>query len=189
MTKSELRKRNLALRREIKGTELELYSLQLSDWFFMAEPLIGIRLIHIFLPIQRNSEPDTWVIINRLKREYPHIGIVIPKIESDGEINSYLLEDPGALVENSWGIPEPTMGEVVRPEFIDLVLVPLLAFDLQGNRVGYGKGYYDRFLSNCRNSCRRVGLSLLPPEPVILDVNPHDVLLNSCITPTAYFAF
>ena len=87
------------------------------------------------------------------------------------------------LIENRWGIREPVSGEVLGPEQIDLVIVPLLCFDASGHRVGYGRGMYDRFLAGCRADCLKVGLSYFPPVAAIDDVSETDIGLDVCITP------
>ena len=66
---------------------------------------------------------------------------------------------------------------------------PLLAFDEQGHRVGYGKGFYDKLLSKCKPDCKRIGLSLLEPTSKIDDINPHDGILHACITPSKTWDF
>ena len=90
---------------------------------------------------------------------------------------------------NQYGIPEPVGGKEIMPEELDLVFVPLLGFDLQGNRVGYGKGYYDRFLSKCKDDVIKVGLSFLSPIDCIEDVDFFDKKLDFCITPERVYAF
>jgi 5-formyltetrahydrofolate cyclo-ligase len=93
------------------------------------------------------------------------------------------------LEKNGWGISEPKQGVPTPSEKIDLVIVPLLAFDKQGHRVGYGKGFYDRFLKECRPDCQKVGLSMFDPENQSIETNEHDVLLSLCITPTKEYKF
>jgi 5-formyltetrahydrofolate cyclo-ligase len=114
----------------------------------------------------------------------------------------YPLMQPGSLYlkavavdehtrwrENNWGIQEPANGSEVDPQLIDFVFVPLLAFDSLGYRVGYGKGYYDRFLSLCRPNCLKVGLSWFGPVERISDTDAFDIPLNYCVTPHALYAF
>lgn len=105
------------------------------------------------------------------------------------QLINYFLEDGNQIKENQWNIPEPQFGEITAAEKIDLVIVPLLAFDLKGNRVGYGKGYYDRFLKQCRPDCKKVGLSFFEPVQKIIDVDDYDVKLTQCITPEKSFVF
>ena len=70
-----------------------------------------------------------------------------------------------------------------------MVFVPLLAYDKQGNRVGYGKGFYDNFLSKCKPETIKIGLSFFPPEDKIDDVFESDVKLNFCVTDSQIFEF
>lgn len=79
-------------------------------------------------------------------------------------------------------MPTPT-------EKIDMVLVPLLAFDKMGNRVGYGKGFYDRFLAECKISCKRIGISFFDPIEKIEEVDGNDISLTDCLTPSQLFNF
>nr|MCU0396414.1 5-formyltetrahydrofolate cyclo-ligase [Chitinophagaceae bacterium] len=90
---------------------------------------------------------------------------------------------------SSFGVEEPLTGKPVDPGMIDLVFVPLLAFDKKGYRVGYGKGYYDRFLKRCRPDVMTLGLSLFPPVEAIGDLHTNDVPLKYCITPHKIYAF
>ncbi len=72
---------------------------------------------------------------------------------------------------------------------IDWVLVPLLAFDRRGHRVGYGKGFYDRFLAGCRSDARKIGLSLFAPVVAIDDIGSQDVALDAVVTPDRVWTF
>jgi 5-formyltetrahydrofolate cyclo-ligase len=104
-------------------------------------------------------------------------------------MESFYFEDFHQLKKNSWGILEPRQGVPAPPEKVDLVIVPLLAFDKLGHRVGYGKGFYDRFLKDCRSDCKKIGLSFFSPEEKIDDANPFDVPLHLALTPKEVFQF
>lgn len=93
------------------------------------------------------------------------------------------------FITNSYGIPEPTQGNEISPELIDMVIIPLLYFDKSGNRVGYGKGYYDRFLKKCRKDCLKIGFSYFSPTEPIEDINKFDVPLDYGICPDAIYEF
>ena len=99
------------------------------------------------------------------------------------------FDDEVELVHNAFGIAEPSAGKIVEPDEIDLVLVPLLAFDKHGYRVGYGKGYYDKFLSQCRKDVIKIGLSFFEPVDEIDDINQFDISLNYCVTPQQVYEF
>lgn len=104
-------------------------------------------------------------------------------------MENYYFEGLHQLQTNRWGIPEPQEGVPTPTEKIDLVLIPLLIFDLSGHRVGYGKGFYDRFLTSVRSDCKKVGLSLYEPVKEIEDTTSGDILMNNCVTPGGFFSF
>ncbi len=146
--------------------------------------------VHLFLPIAGNKEPDTYAIANWLRQQYPGMRLVLPKTERTSHRMSHLVWDAETmLVPNHWGIPEPEAGIAVRPHDIDAVFLPLLAFDEYGHRVGYGKGFYDRFLAECRPTTKKIGLSLFEAVETIADVSTHDVAMDQCITPTRIWTF
>lgn len=187
--KKALRHHYLQLRLSLSESEWAQGSQRICDLFFIHTDLTFVKAIHIFLPLKKKSEPDTWLIIDRLKREFPHIKIAVPKIDSStGTIRSYLFVGMNQLKQNQWGIDEPEFGEEIYPEEFDLIIVPLLAFDKSGHRVGYGKGYYDRFLSKCRPDAKRIGLSFFKPTDNI-DAEEHDLQLTSVITTAEIFTF
>lgn len=136
-----------------------------------------------------NREPDTWLIIERLRREFPHIRLSIPRINPKNDVlENFYFEGLHQLEENNWGIKQPKQGTPTEGAKIDMVLVPLLAFDKRGHRVGYGKGYYDRFLTTCRPECLKIGLSLFPPLEKIPD-EAQDIALDGCVTPEGVLQF
>ena len=77
----------------------------------------------------------------------------------------------------------------INPRLVDVVFIPLLAYDIKGNRVGYGKGFYDRFLTKCKNDLLKVGLSFFPPENQIIKTNNNDIAIDICVTPNKIFKF
>ncbi len=70
-----------------------------------------------------------------------------------------------------------------------MVFVPLLAFDEKGHRVGYGKGFYDKFLSECKPEVLKIGLSFFESETLISDVLTTDIQLDLCVTPSKIYNF
>jgi 5-formyltetrahydrofolate cyclo-ligase len=190
MQKGELRKLFQAQRKALGTAEYNAKCVQVYNRFFSDFDLNKINVIHTFLSIDNNKEPDTWLIINKLHDEYSHIRIAVPRIiPKTNDLENFYLDSLKQLVTNEWGIPEPVSGTKTPSEQIDLVLVPLLIFDAQGHRVGYGKGFYDKFLRQCRADTLRVGLSLFPPVEKIDDVNDFDVALDCCVTPEKMFVF
>ncbi|WP_299984318.1 5-formyltetrahydrofolate cyclo-ligase [uncultured Pontibacter sp.] len=184
MHKAELRKTMLQRRRALSVDEVAVRSQRIADLFFQHFPLQAGQIVHVFLPIIKNNEVNTWPIIERLRLECPEVRVVVPVTDAEQHtLSHHQLTEESVLVENAWGIPEPQDAEIVHAHEVDLVLIPLLAFDKQGHRVGYGKGFYDRFLADCRPDVVKVGLSLEPPVERIADPNVYDVPLDFAITP------
>ncbi len=141
--------------------------------------------VHVFLPIRKNNEVDTFSILSYFKLEQPQLKIVVPRTDFENLTiaNIHYDHEYSILGRNKYDIPEPIHGKVIPIEEIDAVFIPLLGFDMQGNRVGYGKGFYDRFLSGCRPDVLKIGLSYFDPVQNIIDVNQYDIPLDLCITP------
>jgi 5-formyltetrahydrofolate cyclo-ligase len=188
VTKQEIRKKYINLRSLLSAAEVNDLNKKVCSHFFSSVNLSSVNVIHIFLSIESKNEIDTWLIIEKLRREKKHIKISVPKVEGELLANFY-LENDNQLKKNKWGILEPTSGEKTPTEKIDLIIVPLLAFDKKGNRVGYGKGFYDKFLKECRPDCKKIGLSFFEPVDEISDIDAHDVSLTQCITPEKIFSF
>ncbi|WP_298734649.1 5-formyltetrahydrofolate cyclo-ligase [uncultured Chitinophaga sp.] len=149
-----------------------------------------VQWVHVFLPITEKKEVNTWPIIEWLRSTHPAVQLVLAKaFLATGEMEHYLWEPHTILVKSKYGIPEPAGGSLIAPEMLDLVFVPLLAFDHSGQRVGYGKGMYDRFLKQCRPGVRTIGLSLFEPVDRITDTDPRDVPLHTVITPEKIYHF
>ncbi|WP_339707602.1 5-formyltetrahydrofolate cyclo-ligase [uncultured Kriegella sp.] len=153
--------------------------LRLSVWEFSN--------YHVFLSITEKKEIDTTPILSIIQGKDKNI--VVPKMNEDGTLSNYLLTDNTTLVKNKWNVPEPIDGIEISEKKLDVVFVPLLAFDKAGHRVGYGKGFYDRFLSNCRPDIIKIGLSYFEAEEEISDIEENDVPLDYCVTPTKIYYF
>lgn len=189
MTKSALRKFYLEKRQALSPVEYE----QLNE--LLLKNVKGLQwedvnYLHCFWPIKEKHEVDTIAIITWLKNMYPNIKIVLPQTDFvTGSLNHRLYDETLPLQKNQYGIMEPINGDLLPATLLSRVLVPLLAFDKQGQRVGYGKGFYDKFLSECTVDTEFIGLSLFQPEEKIEDTNAFDVKLDACITPYATYKF
>ncbi|MGI8555781.1 MAG: 5-formyltetrahydrofolate cyclo-ligase [Pyrinomonadaceae bacterium] len=190
MFKIELRKIYLAEQKSLSKTERIEKSRQIAKKFFANFDLRQVNFLHCFLPIEKFNEIDTKPIFQKVGRDFSHITTLAPRINfQTGEIESAVFITATALVKNVWQIDEPTHNKLVETELIDLVLVPLLCFDTRGFRVGYGKGFYDKFLSKCRRNCLKIGLSYFAPATEISDIDEFDIKLDFCITPKKIFSF
>jgi 5-formyltetrahydrofolate cyclo-ligase len=190
MLKQDLRKEFSQKRKALTEQEVEGFSRKIHDWFFRSFPVHSYATIHTFLPIKHHKEIDAWLIINTLKKDFA-TNIVIPKSHADGTMTHYFLTEETIFEENQWKIPEPFPSKHLESSVseIDLVLIPLLCFDKKGYRVGYGKGYYDRFLADCRADVLKIGLSIFEPVEQIKDVDTYDICLDYCITPNKIWSF
>lgn len=149
-----------------------------------------IKVVHIYLPIKTKNEIDTFPIIRFLRLIASHVTIVIPRSNfKTFEMQNVICNDNTILNENNYGIMEPVDGTIIPYEEIDMVICPLLTFDKNGYRVGYGKGFYDRFLSQCREDVVKIGLSYFEPIEKIEDIDGHDVKLNYAISPSKLWKF
>lgn len=189
MKKTEARIHFKNLRSQLTTNDIERQSKQLHDWLFSRLMMHRFSSISIYLPIKNQKEADTWLIINTLRKDFAP-DLYLPKIQKNNELSHHLFTESTQLTENKWGIPEPLEAtETVDETTFDLVFVPLLAFDKSGNRVGYGGGYYDRFLEKCSPKCLKVGLSFFAPIEKIEDTDLHDIRLDFCVTPQKIWTF
>jgi 5-formyltetrahydrofolate cyclo-ligase len=88
-----------------------------------------------------------------------------------------------------FNIPEPTSKEKIESSNLNVLLLPLLAFDNKGFRVGYGKGFYDKYLNRSSMDLVKIGVSLFEDPIEIDDVNEFDIKMDYCVTPNQIFKF
>jgi 5-formyltetrahydrofolate cyclo-ligase len=151
--------------------------------------LPGCQTLHVFLPITDKKEPDTLALIFEINKQFPQIRIAVPVITANGSLIHVEPEMPLALHAGRWNIPVPEYTNEVNPIQLDCVIIPMLIFDEQGHRIGYGKGYYDAFLPQCRPDCIKLGISLFSPIDIIEDPMHADVVMDACITPDTIYVF
>ena len=144
--------------------------------------------IHCFLPIESKDEINTALIIQYCWEN--NIKVVVPVSNfDDGTLKTAEFETHTKTKLTKHHIPEPIDPVWTKNDAIDLVITPLLAFDLKGYRVGYGKGFYDRFFASLPRGTKKVGISLFDPCEAIEDVNEHDIPLTHCVTPNKIYTF
>ncbi|WGQ07800.1 5-formyltetrahydrofolate cyclo-ligase [Pedobacter gandavensis] len=186
MDKASIRKQILPIRKALSPEEVQELTEKLLEQFKLLD-LSKVKTLHIFLPIKSQNEPDTFLIINWLKVHHPEIKIVVPRADFETSLMTpHYFEGMDDLEMNAYQILEPAKAKIHEGE-IQMVIVPLIAFDRNGYRVGYGKGFYDRFLQGIRTE--KIGLSLLDELVEIDNVNAHDVQLDRCITPNQTYVF
>lgn len=186
MKKAELRKLALNQRRSLSPSAVPIFSRLLLSHFSKLD-FSEVKTIHIFLPIVEKNEPDTFLFIDWLRNNHPDIKIIVPKADFETALMSnYVYSGREDLQKNLYNILEPQKAELHNGG-VEMVLVPLLAFDERGYRVGYGKGFYDRFLEGL--TTLKVGISFFEPADNIEDVNEYDIQLDLCITPRKGYDF
>jgi 5-formyltetrahydrofolate cyclo-ligase len=187
MLKKALRTKYKALRSQLSEIEMEEKSLAIANEILKL-PIWEKTYFHIFLPITEHKEVDTEFILHILSGKDKEIVVSKSDFETRN-MTHFLLTDNTRIQKNEYNIPEPIDGLEVPATKIDVVFVPLLAFDKKGHRVGYGKGFYDKFLSECKPGTIKIGLSFFEPEELISDIFESDVILDYGVTPNVIYSF
>jgi 5-formyltetrahydrofolate cyclo-ligase len=187
MLKKDLRQKYKAKRQELNEVEIEDLSLAIANKV-LTLPIWDKTYFHIFLPIAEHKEVNTEYILHLLSGKDKEI--VISKTDfASRNMTHFLLTDNTKIKKNEYNIPEPIDGLEVPTHKIEVVFVPLLAFDKTGHRAGYGKGFYDKFLTECKPETIKIGLSFFEAEERIADIFESDVKLNYCVTPNEVYKF
>lgn len=189
MNKKQIRKDFLAMRKALRRAERakldDLLLIQFQRFSFG-----NIETLFTYFPVEETAEPNTFLYTEYLKFRFPELKVAYPITDlSSREMKAGIVTDETEYDINSYGLTEPVTEHIAAPEDIDVIFVPLLAFDLQGYRVGYGKGYYDNFLAKCDEDTLKIGFCYFEPLQEIEDVNQWDIPLNYCITPSCLYAF
>ena len=187
MQKHEIRKHFTQKRSSLSAEKVNEFNSKIHSLFEQFLPQ-EVKTVHIYLPIQSKAEIDTWPIIHELWSK--NIKVVVPIMDpNETKISSWQLTKETRLEKNAWNVPEPVQSTKVNNTEIDAIVIPLLAFDKRGYRVGYGKGYYDRFLSSLDKNVLKIGLSFFSPIDRIDDLGSYDDTLDYCITPEKIIHF
>ena len=187
MNKIALRQKYSALRANLSDHEIDEMSLQIANQIIYLD-IWQHSFYHLFLPIETKKEVNTEFILQVLAGKDKNIVLSVSDF-STLEMTHFLLTDATKIKKNKYNIPEPVDGLEVPVSKINVVFVPLLAFDKKGNRVGYGKGFYDHILSKCSPETKKIGISFFEPETVISDTLLSDIQLDYCVTPTKVYNF
>lgn len=187
MTKSSLRKKYKEKRKLLSPKILDDSSQAIAELVLSNFQLEG-KTVSLFLPIERHFEINTYGLLERAHSIGCNIGLPVADFHSNTLIHR-AYTDETILNLNEFDIPEPTNGKKIPSELFDYVFVPLLAVDANGFRVGYGKGFYDRFLQGCKHNCKFIGLHLFDLEKEIEDREQTDIPLHILVTPTEIIHF
>ncbi|MBN8688448.1 MAG: 5-formyltetrahydrofolate cyclo-ligase [Chitinophagales bacterium] len=157
---------------------------------FQQARLPFIQTLFSYWPMEQFREPDMHLFTDFMEFSNPELLIAYPRTNpATLTMDAVIVDEETSFAKNSFGVYEPEGTVFLQPADMDMVFVPLLTFDKRGYRVGYGKGYYDRFLAACRPGCVKVGFSFFEPVEEIRDTHEFDVTLNLCITPQSIYVF
>ncbi|ACY40161.1 5-formyltetrahydrofolate cyclo-ligase [Blattabacterium sp. (Blattella germanica) str. Bge] len=190
MNKKKLRKKYFCYRQSLSQKEVFDKSYEI---FFQMKKIFfiwGRKYYHIFLPIRKYKEVDTFILVNFLLKRGKYITIPCSNFNRIS-IENCFFDKNVLLKKNNYGILEPVPRHkyVVSPYFIEIIFIPLLIFDLRGYRIGYGKGFYDRFIPLCKKNVIKIGLSFFSPIKKIIDIHENDLSIDIGITPDHIFFF
>ncbi len=185
MLKSEARKIHKELRTLSTEENREDWSIAIGN-NLLKLPIWEKIYYHLFLPIEAQREVDTEHILHILFAKSKEIVLSKSNFENHS-MQHILLTENTRILKNEYGIPEPVEGIEVPTSKLEVVFIPLLAFDEEGNRVGYGKGFYDRFLKE--TNAIKIGLSFFEATAPIEDIYQEDIGLDYCVTPKKTYNF
>jgi len=189
MTKKELRllykqkRLDISPKDKVKWDDLMLLQLQTFNFE-------GVNTLLTYWPIEENNEPNTHLFTRYLQHFVPDLRVAYPVTDfTNNTMKAVLVDSEQFYSTNKYGLTEPKDGIEIEPQAIDLIFVPNLICDSNGYRVGYGKGFYDKFLAQCGQDVTLMGFNYFPPIDSISDTNEFDIPMNYCITPNDVFEF
>ncbi len=189
MNKKELRslykikRKNISIKDKLIWDDLLLIQFQKID-------LHNIQTVAVYWPMEDMNEPNTHLFSRYLQHMIPSLQLAYPVSNfKTVEMKVLLVDEHTDFCTNDFGIAEPGNGIEINAEDIDLMIIPMLICDRSGNRIGFGKGFYDRFLKNCSDNVIKIAFSYFEPVDKIDDISPFDVPLNYCITPHHIYEF
>ena len=186
MLKKEIRKTYLQKRKTLSADEVFLLSNSIFEQFLgYFNPKKGCK-IHLFLSIEKFNEVDTTQFLQFCWEN--QWNVYVPKMVGEDLISLQMTPDTSFEI-NNWGIKEPVGTIDCGIKDYDFVITPLLYCDQNGNRVGYGKGFYDRLFLNLNKSVQKIGVNYFPPIDLVDDIYEGDISLDYLVTPTEVLSF
>lgn len=179
--KDALRRTMRRLRKELGAAERERFDRGILDQMRTLEEYCAARRVMVYLSLP--EEADTWGIARELLSRGAEVAAPVTGA-GPGEMEAHRVESLERVRRGRFGMPEPFPGSVpMPPEAFDLVVVPGLAFSKDGKRIGYGGGYYDRYLPRLSAEAATVGLAYGFQVVPAIPGEPHDIPLRAIVTP------
>lgn len=177
--KEALRNELLERRKSISGEHYKDASQRIRSGLMRQPEYREANSIHCYVSLNDRGEIDTHPLIREMLQSEKRVVVPVTDFDNDS-LRHVVLRDYNDLSPNKWGVPEPGGGKEIDPVELDLVVVPMVGGDQQCNRLGYGKGFYDRFLA--QTDCPTIGLCF--DECIVgeIPVEPFDVRLDKIIT-------
>ncbi len=176
-SKQELRQRLKKERFAIPQDEREKKSKKICSCLIETIKNYSPVMVYVSKPAEVNTETLITGLIAKGHR------VIVPIIEKETvSLRLSYLDDPSVLIESTFHVPEPIGSEIpARPEEVRVAIIPVLGFDRKGNRLGYGSGYYDRFLAKNPN-IKRIGLAFACQEITAVPCDENDVKMDLVVT-------
>ena len=180
LRKSFKKQRSLLDINQVQGLSKRIFKnlLELNIW--------EKSFYHLYLSNEINNEVETDEIVNLLFMKNKRV--FVPKMLGKDLLNIEIDNNTNYSL-NQLGIREPISSNQKDANLLEVIFVPLLIFDKLGHRVGYGGGYYDKFLENIKDDVLKIGLSLFDPIDEIQDIEKHDISMDYIITPKRVYDF
>lgn len=189
MVKSLVRREFLQKRLDLPQEVIVSYTVAMKARFESMH-LAPIEVLLSYYPLVSRQEFDVSVCDQVVLERFSRSKVAWPKTDPENStMEAHMLEEHGLFAKNKFNILEPIGNNVIPPELVDIVFVPLVACNFEGFRVGYGKGFYDRYLKRCRPGIPKIGFCFFEPLDTIEDINEFDVPLSHCITPSRLYEF
>ncbi|RYD97580.1 MAG: 5-formyltetrahydrofolate cyclo-ligase [Sphingobacteriales bacterium] len=189
MEKAIIRKEYSAKRNALSPAEQSRLNDLLLIQFQRLE-LPFAQTIFNYVPMEHRAEPNTYLFSHYLSFIIPGLTLAYPVTDiKNSSMEAYAVHEDTEFQLRQFGLIEPISTQLVDPREIDIIIVPLLAADTSGYRVGYGKGIYDRYISRCREDVFKIGFSFFPPLEQISDININDIPLNVLVSPEKIYYF
>jgi 5-formyltetrahydrofolate cyclo-ligase len=182
VSKGELRKEVLQARAALSPAEVAAKSALIMERLIQSEAYRQASTLMVYVDFR--NEAQTGDIVKRAMAAGKRVAVPVTDIANKRLTPSLLLDYPGDLAPGAWGIlePKPECLRPLAPEELDLVVVPGVAFDVDGNRLGYGGGFYDRFLPRTRPDAVFIALTFELQVRDVVFPGPHDVPMHALVT-------
>jgi 5-formyltetrahydrofolate cyclo-ligase len=181
--KDELREDHKRFRQSLTSEQVEEASRAVAHRLISFPPFMAAATILAYSPVNGEISPQPALRLREELMGSAASTIAYPRVTGKREMEARITEAE-ALEKGALGIPEPNViAKFIDPIDIDVVLVPGIAFNRQGFRIGYGKGFYDTYLSRLSRNAVTVGLAYDESIVEHLPFEVHDVAVDFVATP------